>query len=183
MTNPNSDPLPIGTCATCPAEQGCNEPFRSEWCRKRREKKRASLPKLSIPTSDPTAIRPCPWCGTDDNHIELQTDNHGDWRVNCEMCVTCGPAGVTEADAITAWNRRAPKQAFVGGFDPCCGQPPKITEWRPGCYGAQCMECGGIVSDERQLDRNELMAEWNRVMRNRTANATGERSAKGNDHG
>jgi hypothetical protein len=32
------------------------------------------------------------------------------------------------------------------------------------------MECGGIVGDERQLDRNELMAEWNRVMRKRTAN-------------
>ena len=59
----------------------------------------------------------------------------------------------------------------VGGFDPCCGHPPKVTEWRPGCYGAQCMECGGIMGDERQLDRNELMAEWNRVMRKRTANA------------
>ena len=26
------------------------------------------------------------------------------------------------------------------------------------------------MGDERQLDRNELMAEWNRVMRKRTAN-------------
>ena len=61
-------------------------------------------------------------------------------------------------------------QALDGGFDPCCGQQPKVTEWRLGCYGAQCMECGGIVGDERQLDRTELMAEWNRVMRKRTAN-------------
>ena len=56
------------------------------------------------------------------------------------------------------------------GFAPCCGAPPKVTEWRPGCYGAQCMGCGGIVGDERQLDRDELTAEWNRVMRKRSDN-------------
>ena len=56
-------------------------------------------------------------------------------------------------------------QALVGGFTPCCGQPPNVTEWRPGCYGAQCMECGGVVGDERQLDRPELMEAWNRAMR------------------
>jgi hypothetical protein len=52
-------------------------------------------------------------------------------------------------------------------FHPCCGQPPKVTEWRPGCYGAQCMECGGIVGDERQLDEDELREAWNRAMRKR----------------
>ncbi len=55
------------------------------------------------------------------------------------------------------------------GFDSCCGQTPTVTEWRPGCYGAQCMACGGIMGNERQLDRNELMAEWNCVMRKRVA--------------
>ena len=97
------------------------------------------------------------------------------FRFECPICTANG-APHTGAVAPSV-------QAFVGGFDPCCGQPPKVTEWRPGCYGAQCMTCGVIVGDERQLDRNELMAEWNRVMRNRTANATGERSATGNDHG
>ena len=52
-------------------------------------------------------LLPCPWCGCADNHLELNTDNHGDWRVYCEMCVTQGPHGVTENDAIAAWNRRA----------------------------------------------------------------------------
>ena len=58
-----------------------------------------------------------------------------------------------------------------GGFYPCCGHSPKVTEWRPGCYGAQCIKCGGIMGDERQLGKAELMAEWNRAMRKRTANA------------
>ena len=122
--------------------------------------------------SDPTAIRPCPFCGSND--IITTCADGPEWNVMCRKCCSSSHWDQTEDGAIAAWNRRAPKQAFVGGFDPCCGQPPKITEWRPGCYGAQCMECGGIVSDERQLDRNELMAEWNRVMRNRTANATGQ---------
>ena len=51
------------------------------------------------------------------------------------------------------------------GFDPCCGQPPKVTEWRPGCYGAQCMECGRIAGNERQLDERGLREEWNRGLR------------------
>ncbi len=70
-----------------------------------------------------------------------------------------------------------PSNGVVGGFVPCCGQPPKVTEWRPGCYGAQCMECGVIVGDERQLDKAELIEEWNRAMRKRTANAEGESRA------
>lgn len=49
----------------------------------------------------------------------------------------------------------------------CCGQPPTITEWRPGCYGAQCMVCGVIVGDERQLSREQLIEEWNAAMRKR----------------
>jgi hypothetical protein len=52
-------------------------------------------------------------------------------------------------------------------FHPCCGQPPKVTEWRPGCYGAQCMCCGVIMGDERQLDEDELRDAWNRAMRKR----------------
>jgi hypothetical protein len=29
------------------------------------------------------------------------------------------------------------------------------------------MECGGIVGDERQLDKEELREAWNRAMRKR----------------
>lgn len=53
-------------------------------------------------------------------------------------------------------------------FDPCCGKPPTVTEWRPGCYGAQCPTCGCVVGNEQQLDRTELMAEWNSIMRKRS---------------
>jgi hypothetical protein len=27
-------------------------------------------------------------------------------------------------------------------FATCCGQVPKVTEWRPGCYGVECCACG-----------------------------------------
>jgi hypothetical protein len=74
------------------------------------------------------------------------------------------------ANAALTGGEAVPSNGVVVGFDHCCGHPPKVTEWRPGCYGAQCMECGGIVGDERQLDRNELMEEWNRTMWKRTAN-------------
>jgi hypothetical protein len=123
----------------------------------------------------------CPICGkkyaASDNYHDLSADTPH--RLECE----CGSVFETTDfpyDDDTTWRQvpnaaltggeAVPSNGVVGGFDPCCGHPPKITEWRPGCYGAQCMECGGIVGDERQLDRHELMAEWNRAIRKRTAN-------------
>ena len=115
-----------------------------------------------------------------DNGRHLIATSHSSFRTwkTCEFCgkpIKRDMGKKHTANAAPHTGAVAPSvQALVGGFDPCCGQPPKVTEWRPGCYGAQCMECGGIVGDERQLDRNELMAEWNRVMRKRTANTPRE---------
>ena len=50
-------------------------------------------------------------------------------------------------------------------FASCCGETPKITEWRPGCYGAQCASCGRIVGSARCLDLDELAAEWYKSVR------------------
>jgi hypothetical protein len=73
--------------------------------------------------------------------------------------------------ANTALRRVEPvaSNGLVGGFDLCCGQPPNVTEWRPGSYGAQCMVCGVIVGDERQLDKEELREAWNRAIQLRAA--------------
>lgn len=46
-------------------------------------------------------------------------------------------------------------------FDMCCGNRPRVTEFRPGCYGAECGMCGDKIGNDRQLDCWELMLEWN----------------------
>ena len=61
-------------------------------------------------------------------------------------------------------NERPILTTAADGFAPCCGAPPKVTEWLPGCYGAQCMECGGTVGDETQMDEGELREAWNRAV-------------------
>ena len=53
------------------------------------------------------------------------------------------------------------KQA--SGFMPCCGQPPIVTEWRPGCWGVECASCGRIMGSG-QVRREELMQKWNAAM-------------------
>lgn len=54
-------------------------------------------------------LRPCPvpWCGSE----ILETISQPFARAQCVICQSChchGPLGKTEADAITAWNRRVP---------------------------------------------------------------------------
>ncbi len=49
-------------------------------------------------------LKPCPFCGARDP----------DWfhvvygEVNCGNCGAVGPCELTDAEAIAAWNRRAP---------------------------------------------------------------------------
>ena len=63
-------------------------------------------------------------------------------------------------------NRRATERIGDAlGFKPCCGHPPIVTEWRPGCYGAECATCGRILGAGRQVRENDLMAEWNNEQR------------------
>jgi hypothetical protein len=52
-------------------------------------------------------------------------------------------------------------------FDMCCGSRPHVTEWRPGCYGAECGICGDRMGDNRQVRRWELMIEWNKRQRSK----------------
>ena len=59
---------------------------------------------------------------------------------------------------------RLPRRVLAA-FDPCCGHPPIVTEWRPGCYGAECATCGRILGAGRQVRENDLMAEWNNEQR------------------
>ena len=56
-------------------------------------------------------------------------------------------------------------------FKPCCGHPPIVTEWRPGCYGAECATCGRILGAGRQVRENDLMAEWNNEQRKERTSA------------
>ena len=88
-------------------------------------------------------------------------------------CAYCSLLGERRKASDTACGQRSDGKVervaapSTIAFLPCCGHAPTIAEWRPGCYGAQCMECGGIVSDERQLDMRELADAWNRAMMRR----------------
>lgn len=67
-----------------------------------------------------TDLKPCPFCGADADRrpIAGAFDRHGngyEWRLDCSMC----GAGVdllfaTPAEAISAWNRRAPAVGSEG---------------------------------------------------------------------
>lgn len=56
--------------------------------------------------SDPKALRPCPFCGSEDLRVLEITDDS--FMVVCHNhgCFTTGPEGKTLDDAIEKWNRR-----------------------------------------------------------------------------
>lgn len=55
--------------------------------------------------------KPCPFCRTRSKDPQVQI-SHGSLRyhVYCDECDTTGPEGITEADAIAAWNRALRKE-------------------------------------------------------------------------
>jgi Lar family restriction alleviation protein len=49
-------------------------------------------------------VEPCPFCGTTD----LDMETHRGYHVLCQACVTVGPLGCTEDEALCRWNARPP---------------------------------------------------------------------------
>ena len=71
------------------------------------------------------ALKPCPFCGA---RVATYRDEIGGWEIYCDGEVGCAGDGdsrySTEAEAIAAWNRRAPddeierlREALRGGKD------------------------------------------------------------------
>ena len=56
-------------------------------------------------TAVATSVKPCPFCGDDDPHIdEIEP---GKYALVCQDCQTIGPASeVSQQGAILAWNIR-----------------------------------------------------------------------------
>lgn len=83
------DILPIGSCATCQAEQGCNEPFRSEWCHSRRERAKNCNP-ITVPSPE----RPFGGCDGCDNYFPEWTNLRP--ATCCDKCVRNPDAKLTD---------------------------------------------------------------------------------------
>jgi hypothetical protein len=49
-------------------------------------------------------LLPCPFCGTTLPDIET----HDDYHIVCPACLTYGPLGCTEEEAVCLWNARMP---------------------------------------------------------------------------
>lgn len=58
--------------------------------------------------STDTTLAPCPWCG---EVPDAALDVCGT-AIECPSCGTCGPAGCDAAEAVKAWQRRAPAPAY-----------------------------------------------------------------------
>jgi len=55
-----------------------------------------------------TKLKPCPFCGADDNDDMLGfVENPYAWAVMCLVCQTQGPLTSPKPKAVAAWNRRA----------------------------------------------------------------------------
>lgn len=93
-------------------------------------------------TSSPSgaeALLPCPFCNTerDDKRggplpFDYEDPDNRRWRVYCWTCGVDGPSGATEAEAIAAWNRRAP--------DPRGERIAALELWmaKHGAHSARC---------------------------------------------
>jgi Lar family restriction alleviation protein len=67
-------------------------------------------------TTAPTELKPCPFCGHQPLSIDKWIGKHLGWQIFCHLCdASVAVEGLTEAEAIAAWNTRAPA---VGGVSP-----------------------------------------------------------------
>jgi hypothetical protein len=58
-----------------------------------------------------TELKPCPFCESANLRV-AHVYNDEDWCVQCCDCWSAGGHGHTKAEAIAAWNRRAPTPAI-----------------------------------------------------------------------
>lgn len=54
-------------------------------------------------------LKPCPFCGSEDLHIDYHIENNSPkiFYVVCMNCFSQGPFHYTEKIAIDAWNKRS----------------------------------------------------------------------------
>ncbi len=53
-----------------------------------------------------TDLKPCPFCGGDENGQELRVVEWMHFWVTCDACLATGPEGKTQDAAKELWNRR-----------------------------------------------------------------------------
>lgn len=93
-------------------------------------------------------LKPCPFCGASAQVAEMPRGFRNYFALECAMCSGEGPPGKTSAEAIAAWNRRAPvvvtpemtKRALDA--QPYADENDPIRAW-------QMLEVGDVDDKER----------------------------------
>jgi len=75
------------------------------------------VPEPSSCVPEAAALKPCPFCGCDDAETYRFMKSGRHWT-SCVACGADGPLGVSDTDAIAAWNRRAPSEGLRDGAAP-----------------------------------------------------------------
>ena len=95
-------------------------------------------------------LEPCPFCGITPAFVhEVDYCTPSEWTVLC-LNSECGVSHATEAEAITAWNRRA--------TDPAVAELVEALADLLGWYTGTTDKCGGTASRETIAKARALIA-------------------------